>query len=134
MSDYNQTTHELLDNFRDKILEICTEPKTCAQVVKLINSTRPKVYAHLEVLTQLKNLTKIITPHGTRHRLQFKTINADYFRGEYSNQRIIAEPTPVGHFIHRIENYADKHIKTSQQNRKDAKSGRVNIGISTVYD
>ena len=112
MSDYTQMAHELLDEFRHQILEICKTPKTCAQVAKLINSTRPKVYAHLEVLTSLKNLTKIITPHGTRHRLQFQTISTDYYRGEYLSQRVRSVPPPVGHFIHRIENYADKHIKT----------------------
>ena len=133
MSDYTQMAHELLDEFRHQILEICKTPKTCAQVVKLINSTRPKVYAHLEVLAELKNLTKIITPHGTRHRLQFQTINADYYRGEYLSQRVRSVPA-AGRFIHKIENYEAQHRATAKMNRENFKSGRVNIGISTVYD
>ena len=133
MSDYTQMAHELLDEFRHNILEVCKEPKTCAEIVSLINSTRPKVYAHLEVLAKLNNLTKIITPYGTRTRVQFQTINANYYRGEYSKQRLMVAPA-AGRFIHRIENYEQQHKDTAKLTRDNYKSSKINIGISSIYN
>ena len=127
-----QLKHENLDILRHKILDICSNPTDCATICKITQDTPRKIYSHLKVLVDQLNLHKIITMHNTRTRVSFVTIDLNYFRQELVKPRFIKE-SMEGRFIHRIEDYADKHIEASRHARKEYKSARINIGISTVY-
>ena len=124
--------HEQLDQLRQKILALCSTPTTCATVCKATNHGARKIYSHLKVLVDQLNLHKIITMHNTRTRVSFVTIDLNYFRQEHTRPRPVKEDM-TGRFIHRIEDYADKHIAQSRKTRENYRSGKVNIGISTVY-
>ena len=130
---YIETNHELSDKFRKQILAICITPKTCAQICKVVSSTPRILYNHLKALSEQNNLKKIIAVAGNRTRVSYETINSEYKRVEYVKQRIKSEQK-IGHFIHRIENFAAQHIATAKFTRENYKTGRISIGISTVYD
>ena len=129
---YIEKKHEELDKLRHKILAFCTLPVTCAQICEVTKSSPRKIYSHLKTLVDQRNLHKIITPHGTRTRVQFQTINLDYKRIEYIKQRL-QKDNKTGHFIHRIENFEAQHKAQSKMTRENYKTGRIHIGISTVY-
>ena len=130
---YIETNHELSDKFRKQILAVCTTPKTCAQICKVVSSTPRILYNHLKALSEQDNLKKIIAVAGNRTRVSYETINSDYKRIEYVKQRINSEKK-VGHFFHRIENFEAQHKATSKLTRENYKTGRNSIGISSVYD
>lgn len=130
---YIEQKHEQLDKLRHQILAFCDTYKTCAQICECTKSSPRKIYSHLKTLFEQGNLDKLITPHGTRTRVQFKTLNLDYKRMDYIKQRI-QKDSPIGHFVHRIEAFEAQHIAQSKKNRENYKSGRVSIGISEVYN
>ena len=125
--------YEMIDYFRRELLAACLTPKTCNELCKIMNVTASKAHFHLNVLCKLNNLKKIEFKVGTSPRVMFETITLDYKRKEVVMKKKNHVAT-AGHFVHRIEDYADKHIKTSQQTRKDAKSRRTHVGISNVYN
>ena len=127
-------THEHTDIFRRKILETCTTPKTSAQIERILGETSGKVYSQAHALVKLGHLIKTVTSSATNPRIvKFETINPNYHRAAYPKQRQSKEPPPLGHFIHKIENFAEQHIATSKKTREDYKSSKTSIGISTVY-
>ena len=130
-----ELTHERIDNYRHKILAACTTAKTCAQIAKIIGGTNEKVYSQAHALVKLDNLIKTITSSSTNPRIvQFKTINIHYNRAEYPKQRLREAPPPVGHFIHRMENFEAQHRAAAKMARENYRSARTNVGISEVYN
>ena len=131
-----ELTHEKIDLFRNKILAACTTPKTCAQIANIIGGTNEKVYSQAHALVKLGNLIKTITSSDTNPRIvQFKTINLHYNRAAYPKQRLReTEPPPVGHFVHRMENFEAQHRAAAKLNRENYRSARTNVGISSVYE
>ena len=129
-------THEKIDIFRNKILEACITPKTYTQIMKILGATNNKVYSQVGALKKLGNLIKTITSSDTNPRIiQFKTINPHYNRAAYPKQRLReTAPPQVGHFVHRMESFEQQHRATAKLNRENYKSGRVHVGISSVYD
>ena len=130
---YTETAHEELDKLRHKILAFCDTYKTCAQICEATKASSPKIFSHLKSLFEQGNLDKIITQHGTRTRVQFKTLKLDYKRLDYIKQRL-QKDSAIGHFIHRIENFEAQHIATAKMTRENYRSARTSVGISTVYD
>ena len=93
------------------------------------------MYSQAHALIKLGNLIKTITASDTNPRIvQFKTINPYYNRAAYPKQRLREAPPPVGHFVHRIENFEAQHRAAAKLNRDNYKSGRTHVGISEVYN
>ena len=124
---------ERIDELRHKILAICLNTKTCSEICKILKATERTIYSHLKELCEYKNLNRIEVPRGKQIRVYFQTINLDYKRVSYI-RKSKKDESPIGHFVHRIENYEAQHLAQSKKNRENRKSARTHVGISSVYE